>query len=374
MRLAGRLLALTLTGTAIVAVPAGPAGAEPQIVDRIRIVAHRGASVKYPEHSIPAYTRAVADGADFIEIDLVPTRDGVLIARHENDLTATTDIATHPEFRTRWAEKLIDGKRKGGWFAEDFTLAEIRTLRLRERWPELRGTAEDGKHAILTFAEIVTLAEAQARQAGRPIGLAPEIKHSTYFRSIGLPTEDRLLEALNAHAYTRSAPIIIQSFEVENLKYLRGKIRRPSNIQLLQLIGKPGVVPPDQRAKGSRLSYGDLLTPAGLKAVAAYADGVDPGKAAIIPRAASGGGLGQPTAVIRDAHANGLVVIPGVFRPENRNLPDAYRSDAPIVAVNRAGAIAEIRAYLAVGIDMVFTDDPATAAEAVAAHVAERKR
>lgn len=350
---------------------ANPEGAKAQqLADRIGIVAHRGASVKFPEHTRPAYEQAVADGADFIEIDLVPTRDGALIARHENELSDTTDIADRPEFRDRRTTKTIDGRSRTGWFSEDFTLAEIRTLRAKERWPELRGSAEDGRHPVLTMAEIIGIAAESARASGRTIGLAPEIKHSTYFRSIGLATEDRLLAALRAHAYTRSAPVLIQSFEIDNLRYLRTRIARGSNLRLLQLIGRPDRTPADQQGKPAPLSYADLLTAEGLRDVARYADSVDPGKARIIPLGADDR-LASPTDVVRDAHAAGLTVVPGVFRPENRFLPANLR-DGPAEAHNRAGSIAEIHAFLKAGMDFVFTDDPEVAAEAIRTY--ERSR
>ena len=333
----------------------------------VRIVAHRGATARYPEHSIPAYVRAIADGADFIELDLVPTRDGVLIVRHENELSETTDIADRPELRDRRTAKQIDGKLRPGWFAEDLTLAEIRTLRLKERWPELRGRAEDGRHRILTFGEAIDVVAQHAASAGRPIGLMPELKHSTYFRSIGLPLEDRMLAELAAHPFTRSAPILVQSFELANLRQLRPRIGGSPNIQLVQLAGKPDGIPADERGQTHPRRYGELLTPNGLKEVSTYADGIDPGKAAVIA-AGVGAALGAPSSVVADAHAAGLFVVPGVFRPENRFLPAALHDGQPADARNDAGTLAEIRAYLDAGIDLVFTDDPAVARQAIRDH------
>lgn len=357
------MLSRLFAAVLVVTTPFGGAAVAKPPLAAVSIVAHRGASARHPEHSIPAYVQAITDGADFVELDLVPTRDGVLIVRHENELSETTDIADRPAFRDRRTEKRIDGKVRTGWFAEDMTLAEIGTLRLKERWPELRGDDEDGKHRILTFAEAIEVVARHAASAGRPIGLMPELKHSTYFRSIGLPLEDRMLAELAAHAFTRSAPILVQSFELANLRYVRSRIGKSPNIRLVQLIGKPDNIPGDERGRARPRRYGELLTPVGLNEVRSYADGIDPGKAAVIDHAS-----GTPSSVVADAHRVGLFVVPGVFRPENRFLPVDLRDGRPETARNPGGSTAEIGAYLNAGIDMVFTDDPAVAREAIERH------
>ncbi|TAL89859.1 MAG: glycerophosphodiester phosphodiesterase, partial [Rhodanobacter sp.] len=181
---------------------------------QVLVIGHRGAPAWRPEHTLASYARAIVDGADFIEPDLVMTRDGVLVARHENEIGGTTDVASHRGFASRKATKIIDGNAVSGWFTEDFTLAELKTLRARERLPRLRGTQHDGEFQIVTLQEIIDFVAAESTLAGRPLGLIPEIKHGTYFQTIGLPMEDRLLATLAAHAYTRTAPVEIQSFEI----------------------------------------------------------------------------------------------------------------------------------------------------------------
>ena len=326
------------------------------------MIAHRGASAHLPEHTLAAYARAIADGADFIEPDLVMTKDGVLLSRHENEIGGTTDVAAHPEFAARRTAKRIDGIDVEGWFAEDFTLAELKTLRARERLPELRGTAHDGLYPVATFAEIVALAAA----CGRTVGIIPEIKHGTYFRGIGLALEDALLDALAAHAYTRTAPVEIQSFEVGNLQYLDGERRRRgmTNLRLLQLLGEPHEQPHDVAAAGGTLDYARMTTPQGLRGIAGYADVIGPPSRAVVPLAPDGR-LGAPTALVREAHAAGLEVHAYTFRPENAFLPPALRMGDDPRRRNEAGSIAEIRACLAAGMDAFFTDDPAVGRMAV---------
>jgi len=189
-------------------VPLFPAAAA-EARDTPVVIGHRGASALLPEHTLAAYARAIADGADYIEPDLVATRDGVLVARHENEIGGTTDVAQRPEFAVRKRRQVIDGETFEGWFTEDFTLAELKTLRARERLPQLRGTGHDGEFQIATLDEIIALAAEQSAREGRIIGLIPEIKHPSHFQRTGLPMEDRLLETLSAHAYTREAPVVI---------------------------------------------------------------------------------------------------------------------------------------------------------------------
>lgn len=327
------------------------------------VYGHRGASALLPEHTLASYAQAIADGADYIEPDLVMTRDGVLVSRHENEIGGTTDVAAHPEFASRRTVKTIDGERVEGWFTEDFTLAELKTLYARERLPQLRSTAYDGQFRIATLEEILAFLVQQAGRANRGIGLVPEIKHGTYFKGIGLPMEDKLLAALQGNAYTRVAPVTIQSFEVGNLRYLRSTLGRESNIRLLQLLGDPKQQPGDVLAAKGSQRYADMLTPAGLEQVAAYADGIGPSLRQVIPLDAAGK-LGAPTTLVRDAHAAGLMVIPYTFRPENYFQAAEFRK-GEANARNAAGSVAEMRAYLVTGIDAFFTDDPALGRRAV---------
>lgn len=329
------------------------------------VIAHRGASAHLPEHTLAAYRRAIADGADYIEPDLVATRDGVLVARHENEIGGTTDVAQRPEFAERKRTQVIDGETVEGWFTEDFTLAELKTLRVRERVPGLRGTAHDGRHEIATLDEIILLASEQAARTGRTIGLIPEIKHPSHFQQIGLPMEHRLLEVLAAHAYTREAPVVIQSFEQANLRALRGRLG-PShpNIRLLQLLEVPDRQPGDALAAGDPTRYADLMTPAGLRDIAGYAEIIGPWTRLLMP-VTDDGTLGTPTPLAADARAAGLEIWPYTFRPENHFLPPALREGDDPGRRSDAGSVEEIRAYLALGIGGFFTDDPALGRRAV---------
>ncbi len=348
------LLAMTMLGMG------GPLLAEAPSSGKALVYAHRGASALRPEHTLAAYAKAIADGADFIEPDLVSTRDGALVARHENEIGGTTDVAAHPQFADRRTAKVIDGRRIEGWFSEDFTLAELKTLRARERLPQLRGTRWDGQFQVVTLDEIIDFLAAQAAASGRTIGLVPEIKHPSHFQSLGLAMEDKLLATLQAHAYTRGAPVVIQSFETANLRYLRERIGRDSNIGLLQLIAAPDDALPD--APGRR--YAELLAPEGLREVAGYADAIGPELRSIIALDA-GKRLGSATTLVRDAHAAGLQVQPYTFRPENYFLAADFRDGDDLAKRSDAGSVAEIRAYLAAGIDAFFTDDPALGRRAV---------
>lgn len=305
------------------------------------VIAHRGVSGMRPEHTIAAYELAIEQGADFIEPDLVPTKDGVLVARHENDITETTDVAKHPEFAARKATKTIDGEKHVGWFTEDFTLAELKTLRAKERLPMLRpdNAKYDGQFEVPTFAEIIVLAKKHS-VGGRVVGIYPETKHPTYFASIGLPTDERLVAQLKAAGWTdASAPVFIQSFEVNNLKALH-KLTRIRLIQLMDSSGAP--------ADGAAPSYAEMATPEGLKAVAAYAYGIGPNKDMLIK------GDAAPSTLVADAHAAGLRVHPWTFRAENFFLSPSTR-----VGINPRGhgrLSDEIQRYLALGIDGFFTD------------------
>ena len=344
------------------------------LAGKVLVIAHRGASALRPEHTLAAYSRAIADGADYIEPDLVMTRDGVMVARHENEIGSTTDVAGHPEFAARETCKIVDGQPVSGWFSEDFTLAELKTLRARERLPQLRGTRHDGQFEIPSLAEVIALAAAGSAACGRAIGIIPEIKHGSYFAALDLAMEDRLLAVLADHAYTRGAPVEIQSFEIGNLRHLRRRLggmrssnRRP-NIRLLQLLGDPAERPWDVVAAGDdEPTYARMMTPVGLREVAGYADAIGPNIRAIVPLDAQGR-FGPPTALVRDAHAAGLEVHPYTFRPENQFLPKSLWQGSDPATCNEAGAIADIRAGLAAGIDAFFTDAPAIGRKAVDGH------
>ncbi|WP_338765562.1 glycerophosphodiester phosphodiesterase [Massilia sp. METH4] len=331
------------------------------------VFAHRGASALRPEHTLAAYAKAIADGADFIEPDLVSTKDGVLVARHEAFLAETTDVAGRSEFAGRRVRKTIDGDTHEGWFVEDFTLAELKTLRAIERIPESRpGSARyDGQFQVVTLEEVIDFVAAQSATIGRVIGLVPELKHSTYFASLGLPLEERLVATLAAHEYTRRAPVEIQSFEVANLRMLREKLGKRVNLRLMQLVGVGPVRPSDVAAAGGSLTYAEMCTPAGLRAIAQYADVFSPPTRALIPLKKDGR-LDAPTALAGDARAAGLRLETWTFRPENRFLAADFRDGAGEHARNEAGSIAEMRRYLALGLDGFFTDDPALGVKAVA--------
>jgi glycerophosphoryl diester phosphodiesterase len=305
-------------------------------------------------------------GADYIEPDLVSTKDGVLVARHENDITGTTDVASHPEFASRKATKTIDGLPITGWFTEDFTLAELRTLRAKERLPELRvtNTAFDGLYQVPTLDEVIALAQR------RKVGIYPETKHPTYFDSVGLSLEEPLVAALRRAGLDRPrSPVFIQSFEVGNLKQLNGLTRVPL-VQLLDATGKPY----DFVVSGDPRTYADLATPEGLAEIATYADGVGVNKDLIVPRDAQNR-LGTPTRLLRDAHHAGLIVHGWTFRRENSFLPEDFRAGNPASPVYLAATgnfPAELRLFYGLGIDGVFSDNPDVAVAVRAKEFGER--
>lgn len=317
------------------------------------VIGHRGAAGYRPEHTLASYELAARMGADFIEPDLVSTKDHVLITRHENDITGTTDIADHPEFAARKATKSVDGVSITGWFTEDFTLAEIKTLRAKERLPAVRqrNTIYDGLFPVATFQEVLDLRARLSRELGREIGIYPETKHPSYFRSIGLELETPLVQSLlRAGLDKASSPVFIQSFEPTNLQDLRNKYKvRTKLIFLTSATGAPF----DLVSKGDRRTYADLTAPAGLRLLATSINGIGPDKTQVIPRDAAGN-LGSTTTLVRDAHAAGLLVHPYTFRAENQFLPTDYRTGADPNAYGRI--LAEITAYLSAGIDGFFTD------------------
>ncbi|WP_238439391.1 esterase-like activity of phytase family protein [Microbacterium sp. JZ31] len=329
--------------------------------DAVTVVAHRGASGYRPEHTLAAYETAITQCAEYIEPDVVATKDGVLVARHENEIGGTTDVAAHPEFADRRTTKTIDGVQVTGWFTEDFTLAELRTLRAEERLPQVRpqSAAFDGLYPIPTLDEVMDLARHSKTCDGRPVGVYPETKHPTYFDSIGLSLEEPLVVELRRNGLDdRRAPVILQSFETRNLRDLN----RMTNVPLAQLISNSGA-PYDLVAAGDPRTYADLVTRRGVAEIARYADGIGAEKNVIIPRNADGT-LAEPSSVVRDAHRAGLTVHAWTFRVENQFLAADFRSGAdPYAPGDLAG---EIRAFLDTGIDGFFTDNPDIGAATVA--------
>jgi glycerophosphoryl diester phosphodiesterase len=352
--LAAALLVLAVTQMA----SATAGGGQVDRGDRGRlplVIGHRGASGYRPEHTLASYRLAIEMGADYIEPDLVATSDHALVARHENEIGGTTDVAGHPEFAGRRTTKTIDGVQVTGWFTEDFTLAELRTLRARERLPDLRpdNTAFDGLYQVPTLQEVIDL----AKRAG--VGIYPETKHPTYFDSVGLSLEEPLVATLDANGYRgRNAPVFIQSFEVGNLKELNRRTRVPL-VQLLDETGRPY----DFVVAGDPRSYAELATPEGLAEIATYADGVGPSKNLIVPRDAAGKLL-DPTGLVRDAHRAGLVVHPWTFRKENSFLPAEFRQGDPASPqfLGATGDLpAELRLFFGLGVDGLFSDNADTA-------------
>ncbi|MER7534254.1 glycerophosphodiester phosphodiesterase [Streptomyces sp. NPDC097704] len=321
------------------------------------VIGHRGAAGYRPEHTLGSYRHALDLGADVVEQDLVPTRDGHLVCRHENDITGTTDVADHPEFASRKTTKTVDGTALTGWFTEDFTLAELKTLRAKERIPATRqeNTLYDGRWTVPTFEEVLIWAEEEGRRRGREIWLHVETKHPSYFRSLGLGLEERLAKLLRRYGRHRAnSPVFLQSFE-------------PSSIQrLAKLVDAPGVVllsgatscPWDFVEAGDPRTVADLVTPEGLRWIASYAKGIGPTLDLVIPKDATGR-LGDPTTLVRDAHAEGLVLHPYTHRNENAFLPVDFRKGTDPTAYG--DAFGALKRYLGTGIDGIFSDNPDTA-------------
>jgi glycerophosphoryl diester phosphodiesterase len=330
--------------------------------DQPIVIGHRGASGYAPEHTLVAYFIAIEQGADYIEPDLVMTKDGVLVARHENEISSTTDVASHPDYADRRITKTIDGTEVTGWFTEDFTLAELKTLRAKERLPELRpaNTRFDGMFAVPTLEDVLALVQGvndQRRQTASdeerrhltPIGVYPETKHPTYFAGIGLPMEEALVRLLERYGYRgKGAPVFIQSFEVGNLKQLA----RITDLRLVQLLNETGK-PFDFVMTSDPRTYADLAEPAGLAEVATYASGIGAPKSLLIPQTPDGA-LGTPTTLVADAHANGLIVHSFTFRAENYFLPTDFQSSTDEAAFG--DLTGEVQRFLQLGIDGFFTD------------------
>ncbi len=308
------------------------------------VIGHRGASGLLPEHTLEAYALAIEQGAHFIEPDLVSTQDGILIARHENELSDTTDVAE--KFPGRKATRVLDGREVTGWFAGDFTLKEIRSLRAKQRLA-FRDQSKNGKFAIPTFDEILALVSREGAAKGRAIGVYPETKHPTYHRSIGLSLEGPLITALERADLTRKSDwVFIQSFEVNNLRDLNEK----TDLRLVQLLGFGAEMPYDQALDGTSLTYQDMITNSGLAEIATYADGIGPWKILVVPQDREGNPF-PATDLIPRAHKAGLVVHAYTFRDEPRYLIKPYNNDP----------IAEYRRFFALGVDGVFSDFPSTA-------------
>ncbi|GAA0647322.1 glycerophosphodiester phosphodiesterase family protein [Brevundimonas lenta] len=316
------------------------------------VIAHRGASGDRPEHTRSAYERAVEQGADAIEPDLVMTRDGQLVVRHENEIGGTTDVADHAGFADRRVTRTVDGQAVTGWFTEDFTLSELKTLRARERLPALRpgNAAFDGQEPILTFQDVIDIARAGSTRTGRTIRIVPELKHPGHFTSAGLPMLPPFLAAVRANGLdTADAPIIVQCFEVGPLEALAAGIDAP-----LMLLIANGGAPADR----PDLTCAEMTSPEGLGGIAAYADwiGVEAGLIEPAP--------GEPTRLITDAHTAGIKVAAWTFRAENVFLLPADRVGEDPAGHGRMGA--RVRRFAGYGVDAVFSDHPFLAREGLA--------
>jgi len=329
------------------------------------VLGHRGAPGYRPEHTLAGYELAVAMGADYIEPDLVPTKDGVLVDRHEPEIGGTTDVASHPEFASRKTTKIVDGVSTTGWFTTDFTLAELKTLRAIERLPDIRqhNTIYNGRYTVPTLQEDLDLRAQLSAKYHRQIGIVPEIKHSTFFRSLGLPMEQRTLDVLRRNGLDRDdTPAIIQSFEVGNLQWLHER----TGIPLMQLTSATGA-PADFVASGDPRTYADITSALGLRQVARYATFLGPDKNQIVPRDATGKLL-APTTLIRDAHRVHLLVAPYTFRNENTFQPLDFRNGTN--PADYGNAFAEYELFFSLGVDGLFSDNTDTAVAARAEWIA----
>lgn len=323
------------------------------------VLAHRGASGYRPEHTLAAYDLAVEQGADYIEPDLVMTKDGVLVDRHEPEISGTTDVADHPEFADRKTTKDLDGKPVTGWFVDDFTLAELKTLRAKERLGSMRpeSASYDGQFEVPTFEEVLATREALSRKTGRVIGIIPEIKHSTYLHDEGFDPEAEVVRLVRQyHLNHPKAPLWVQSFELTALKDLRDEHGYKGKSTFLTTVAGG---PYDLHAQGT--TYAELTTATSMQELSQWIDGFGPEKNAVIARNADGT-LGEPTSFVRDAHAAGLKVTPWTFRAENTFLPTDYRSGADPAAHGRMAD--EVTRFYEIGVDGVFCDQPDICVEA----------
>ena len=337
-----------------------PSGAAAPAVARLHpgeaplVLGHRGAAGYRPEETLESFETGVRMGADYLELDLVSTRDHVLVARHENEISGTTDVAGHPEFASRRTTKVVDGASLVGWFTEDFTLAELKTLRARERLPAVRpgNTDYDGRFPVPTFDEVLALRARLSSELGRPVGIAPETKHPAYFSGIGLPLEPPMLAALRAAGLdTPTAPVLVQSFELANLLALRTtQGMRARTIFLIDAKGAPATKVP-----GAPSDYAGFVTAEGLAFLRGKVDAIGPDKGLVIPRTWQDT-LGTPTDLVAAAHADGLSVIPFTFRAENQFLPADYWVGTGLTTPGLAQQ--EQQAFLAAGVDGLFTDQP----------------
>lgn len=331
------------------------------------ILGHRGAAGYRPEETLAADETGVRMGADLIELDLVSTKDHVLVARHENEISGTTDVADHPEFASRRTTKTIDGTTQKGWFTEDFTLAELRTLRAKERIPQVRpGNAQyDGRFPIATFDEVLALRARLSTELKRPVGVAPETKHPSYFRSIGLPLEEPMLASLRRAGLGASGPsgtgplVIIQSFELGNLLALRAEGAPVRTLFLVNTTGSPAT-----QVAGAPQDYEGFTTHDGLDYLRGKVDIIGPAQDLVIPQTFTGA-LGSPTDLVATAHADGLEVMPWTFRAENQFLPSDYWVGTNLTSPGNAQQLQEV--FLQAGVDGLFTDQPDITALARAA-------
>ena len=386
------LMFLLLAGSAPEMVAAAGTGAKTMDGKPPLVIAHRGASGYLPEHTLEAYRLAITQGADVIEPDLISTKDGVLIARHDPNLATSTDVASRPEFADRrrvdWP---VDGEKQTGWFAHDFTLAEIKTLGARITDPE-RPQGSDGKFRIATLQEIISLAKTQSAKVGRVVLIYPETKNPSYHRDLGLPLEDKLIAALDSAGWnSRSAPVFVQSFEPSSLREMRGKGLKTRMVQLIDgdaIDYKTGRItyaipydrPYDWCKAGDARLFADMVTAAGLAEIKTYADGIGVWKPYVVPvkgRVEPAGKLVDvngdgkidlrdtatqpPTSLISDAHRQGLFVHVFTFRSEKRQLASSYRGDPQ----------AEYLQFFRLGVDGVFSEFPDTALKARRAYLRE---
>ncbi|WP_371658734.1 glycerophosphodiester phosphodiesterase [Streptomyces sp. NBC_00280] len=321
------------------------------------IIGHRGASGYRPEHTFGSYQLALDLGADIVEAgDLVPTKDGHIVCRHEPEIGGTTNVADHPEFASRKTTKVLDGVSLTGWFTEDFTLAELKTLRAIERIPANRphNTLYDGRWEIPTFEEVLRWQDEQTRKRGKQVWIYPETKHPTYFRALGLGLEERVAKLLRKHGKDRkNSPVIIQSFEPTSIQRLNRLVGNP----LVVLLSAANTRPWDFVTTGDPRTVADLIKPAGLTEIASYAQGIGPTLDLVIPKDSTGA-LTSPTTLVADAHRAGLVLHPYTMRNENPFLPANFRKGTDADAYG--DAFGAYRTYFATGIDGVFTDNADT--------------